>query len=84
MGHVSKNNRRRILRAGATCIDCGNPADTVDHIIPISKGGPHAGWNLAPMCRHCNERKADSVRLDLIPYPHMAALVEYRRALVGT
>lgn len=32
---------------------------TKDHIIPRSKGGPHALVNLQPMCSNCNEKKAD-------------------------
>ncbi len=35
---------------------------TIDHIIPISKGGPHSGANLARACFRCNSKKRDSIR----------------------
>lgn len=40
------------------CTYCGEPADTLDHIIPISKGGTSARDNLTPACRSCNRRKS--------------------------
>ena len=30
---------------------------TIDHIIPISKNGPHEIWNLVPMARSLNSSK---------------------------
>lgn len=42
---------------GAPCVDCGGPADTADHIIPLSAGGTNHITNLQPMCRACNAAK---------------------------
>ena len=39
------------------CAYCGEPADTVDHVIPLSRGGQHDPANLVPACRACNFEK---------------------------
>lgn len=31
---------------------------TMDHLIPVSKGGPHAEYNVVPACRSCNSKKS--------------------------
>lgn len=35
-------------------------APELDHIIPLSKGGPHTPWNTQCLCRRCNRSKSDS------------------------
>lgn len=35
---------------------------TVDHVIPISKGGANSIDNLALACFHCNRKKSDKVK----------------------
>jgi 5-methylcytosine-specific restriction endonuclease McrA len=45
---------------GDTCAACGQPADTVDHILALSKGGFTEVPNLQPMCRACNAAKGAS------------------------
>lgn len=37
----------------------GAPATTVDHVVPVARGGRHAG-NLVPACAACNASKQDS------------------------
>lgn len=32
-----------------------------DHVIPITKGGPHCVENLAPSCGPCNQRKSNTL-----------------------
>ncbi|MGO9082452.1 MAG: HNH endonuclease [Streptosporangiaceae bacterium] len=41
------------------CAYCGTRADTIDHVIPRSRGGPHAWENCVASCNKCNHRKAD-------------------------
>lgn len=41
------------------CAYCGTPGDdlTMDHVVPLSRGGAHAPENIAPACRSCNASK---------------------------
>jgi 5-methylcytosine-specific restriction endonuclease McrA len=40
------------------CVYCGEvKPDTLDHVIPISRGGKHEYANLVPACRPCNSSK---------------------------
>lgn len=67
-----EKNKRKILATGDMCGICGQPVDksikdrlnplapTIDHIIPISKGGhPSDISNLQLAHRWCNRQKAD-------------------------
>lgn len=52
--------RDAMLRGGPLCWICEKPgADTIDHVIPLSKGGGNDPGNLRPAHRACNTRKAD-------------------------
>ena len=40
------------------CVKCGEQKPlTVDHIMPISKGGPDIASNIQPLCLSCNSSK---------------------------
>jgi len=41
------------------CAYCGGHAETVDHIIPRSRGGVLSWDNAVAACMRCNHRKAD-------------------------
>lgn len=41
------------------CAYCGRRAETIDHVIPRSRGGTHAWENCVASCMTCNIRKAD-------------------------
>lgn len=61
-GHVSHGLRYRVLRkAGFRCAYCGVDASkrelVVDHIVPVSKGGPTTLQNLTAACQPCNSGK---------------------------
>jgi 5-methylcytosine-specific restriction endonuclease McrA len=52
--------RRTVLqRDGHRCAYCGGGADTVDHVLPRSRGGAHEWGNVVAACGRCNHRKAD-------------------------
>lgn len=39
------------------CVYCGRVADTMDHVVPVSKGGTNDAENLVPACSSCNSSK---------------------------
>lgn len=60
--HSSTPNwsRRGVLvRDGRRCGYCGKTANTVDHIVPRSRGGEGVWTNTVAACGPCNQRKAD-------------------------
>lgn len=54
--------RTRLLRTwkaqGRVCFYCPELATTVDHVIPLVRGGTNYEGNLVPCCRRCNSSKA--------------------------
>ena len=47
------------------CAYCGGKADTVDHVVPRSRGGDHSWENCVAACSTCNHRKADRMLAEL-------------------
>ena len=41
------------------CVYCGGRAQTVDHVMPRSRGGQSTWLNLVSACSSCNARKGD-------------------------
>ena len=58
-GWVWQRLRPAILaRDGWRCWICGNPANTVDHVVALAEGGaPYDPANLRAACRPCNCRR---------------------------
>ena len=65
---LSANKRRSLLhtwrRRGKLCIYCAGGCETVDHLIPLSRGGTNYEGNLAPCCRRCNSSKCDRLVIE--------------------
>jgi len=53
------SRRAVFIRDGHRCQYCGGAADSIDHVIPRSRGGRHSWDNVAAACRPCNLRKRD-------------------------
>lgn len=47
----------RVAYFGGLCYLCGTEANTIDHVIPLARGGTNWAANLRPACRSCNSRK---------------------------
>ena len=53
-------SRRAIfVRDEHRCQYCGARADSIDHVLPRSRGGAHTWENVAAACRPCNLGKRD-------------------------
>jgi 5-methylcytosine-specific restriction endonuclease McrA len=63
--HIPYNAVDRVTRDGVlrrdryTCAYCGGRADTVDHVLPRSRGGGDTWFNLVAACQPCNGLKGD-------------------------
>lgn len=54
--------REQVLkRDGYQCQACGKDANTVDHILPRSRGGGDELENLQALCSYCNYSKGDKL-----------------------
>ncbi len=47
------------------CAYCGGKAETIDHVVPRSRGGEHSWENCVASCAPCNHRKADKLLSEL-------------------
>jgi 5-methylcytosine-specific restriction endonuclease McrA len=53
-------NRRGVFaRDGHRCQYCGASAESIDHVVPRSRGGEHTWDNVVAACRPCNVHKRD-------------------------
>jgi 5-methylcytosine-specific restriction endonuclease McrA len=52
--------RRAVLARDAhRCVYCMVRADTIDHVVPRSRGGRNEWTNVVAACARCNHRKGD-------------------------
>jgi len=56
---VALNRENIFIRDKYICQYCGNQAESIDHIIPKSKGGEDSWENLIIACSPCNSRKGN-------------------------
>ena len=55
-----------VFKQGGRCAICNGKFSerlkpTIDHIIPIIKGGPHIASNVQALCRSCNAKKGSKI-----------------------
>lgn len=62
--HVSVSRRGVLARDAHACQYCGGRAETIDHVVPRSRGGTHVWDNVVAACRPCNLRKGDRLLPD--------------------
>ena len=65
-GRTPPLTRRAVLRRdGGVCAYCSEAADTVDHVVPRSRGGRHEWTNVVASCRRDNSAKGDQLLSEL-------------------
>ena len=62
---VPLNRRTLATRDRHTCQYCGNHGNTIDHVIPRSRGGRHEWTNVVLACGPCNFTKSDRLLSEL-------------------
>ena len=63
---------------GKSCIYCGNQSESIDHILPQSRGGLSITENCVPACLACNGDKSD---LDVFNWYRRQKFYDPRRAM---
>jgi len=71
-----------LRRDGRRCAYCPGRADTVDHVLPRSRGGAHTWENCVACCARCNARKADRL-LDELGWASSITPEPPRRGVLG-
>ena len=62
--HRSPSRRGVFARDRHRCQYCLAAAETVDHVVPRSRGGAHSWENVVAACRRCNAVKRDRLLPD--------------------
>ena len=60
-GTLPLTRKTLMHRDSGMCQYCGKRGDTIDHVIPRSKGGKHTWNNVVIACRPCNAKKSDKL-----------------------
>lgn len=60
----NKGNKIILTRDNYTCAYCLGHGNTVDHIIPESRGGQNTLGNLVTACFNCNQKKGNRTPLE--------------------
>lgn len=63
--YVPINFRLVSIRDEHTCQYCSGPGETIDHIVPKSRGGLHIWENVVLCCRRCNSLKGSKFLSEL-------------------
>lgn len=56
---VPLSRRAVFARDQGRCQYCGKAAESLDHVLPKSRGGAHEWSNVVACCRRCNTTKGD-------------------------
>lgn len=54
--YATRMYRDRII-ASSSCVDCGQPAEELDHVVALVNGGAESSANKVPRCHACHVAK---------------------------
>lgn len=82
-------SRRAVFaRDQGRCQYCAKAAESIDHVIPRSKGGGHTWDNVVACCRRCNtykgDRLLDNCSLELAAEPTVPTQYVWVKVAAGT
>ena len=90
--HFTYEEKATICRkSNDQCCHCGKKVftgygATIDHFIPLNKGGSNNHINLVMLCHECNKEKNDKIfGIDYLPYlssPHREKLDQYIKSYI--
>jgi len=63
---------------GKSCIYCGEKSESIDHVLPRSKGGLSITENCVPACLSCNEKKSSK---DVFEWYRKQSFYDPRRSM---
>lgn len=61
---INKQVKKKIFHRDGKCLKCGllfSWEFTLDHIVPLSKGGTNEEFNLQTLCDNCNRDKGSQI-----------------------
>ena len=61
-----------------SCIYCGQPSESIDHVLPLSRGGLSITENCVPACLSCNGHKSNA---DAVDWYRRQSFYDPRRAM---
>jgi 5-methylcytosine-specific restriction endonuclease McrA len=56
---IALTRKAVFIRDNHRCQYCGGPAESIDHVLPRSKGGSNSWDNVVAACKKCNFKKKD-------------------------
>ena len=75
--YIPQQIRHQVLtECGGVCAHCGTHLNighnfTLEHIIPLNKGGTNETQNFVALCYPCNKAKSDDIVSPSLYYPHL-------------
>jgi len=68
--HVPFSKKNVMIRDKYTCQYCESKTNlSIDHVVPVSRGGKSAFENCVTACKKCNNKKSDKLPSEVHMYP---------------